>query len=900
MSADNNDNEAINEEDLSAEGGLPAEESAPEEVRNADSAAVSSTASEVVIEEEDDEEDAGTAEILSYSLASLAGAFSNATIHKLPAILMLVLKINPVLVGLITALKVVWDAFTDPIMASVTDNCRSKWGRRRPFILVGGLMIPIVLIFGWLAMPKNEKMEPNVHYIPTSKDSEHHLGKFGQFLIGYGADDIEIVTGPVTGDKGLPETIDGTGEYHAGLVERAITRLQTPVIKFHKDKPAEEEVDSVDGSTDTGAQEEADHTEESTDVEKPVKPRLPLMVSITEMSQDIATYGDIFSEGSVQFVVNMQLGEDPVVRVPVSLKAVDKEGEDSSISAWLSDTMRGETERIDVTVDGMAYDYQKNIIAKRGVYRALVHGIEIALIETLGQHYSIPYWRNFEVFDRKKNVFTQPLTLVDGVDDIVREGFTADVEHVKELVYASGGITLDLSSDSYTEEERKLVDSYKSEHKQTTDEALHKHLWENLVVGRAIGTMKAYRDSLKPKKERTTTEKMFGWYFKIEKGLDAFMDGEAADKRIIIVSCIFLVFMATFHTIFGVPYYALGIEIAPSYDGRTKVVAIRSMLQKIVGFLVPWLLPICLLPVFDDAVDGAMYLSIVFAVISVPMVLASFFQTKERTQVDKRKKKVPALQSIKETISHGHFWRIAGLFFIVQKGLGIFNVVGMFVGVYYVFGGDLLLGNAYQALAGSFGVVLAFIAIPVIAWMCKHWEKHNAMRFSLIMMIIGCALKWWCYDPENPELMFIIPIFFSFGISAVYTVLSTMMADVTDADELINGSRREGMFGAVQALMMKITGAVGAIAAGVIVAASGFEVEKGIYQDPGVFTNMRLLFSFVPAIALSIGLAILWRYPLTRQRMKEIKVELKVQRARQKAEQDAEEKAEAAAAAAAE
>jgi len=86
------------------------------------------------------------------------------------------------------------------------------------------------------------------------------------------------------------------------------------------------------------------------------------------------------------------------------------------------------------------------------------------------------------------------------------------------------------------------------------------------------------------------------------------------------------------------------------------------------------------------------------------------------------------------------------------------------------------------------------------------------------------------------------------------------------------------MFGAVNSMMMKVGMAIGSIMAGVIVTASGFEVTRGIYQDPGVFTNMRLLFSIIPACALSLGLLILRRYPLTRERMTEIKTELKARR----------------------
>ena len=41
---------------------------------------------------------------------------------------------NPALVGLLGALPRLTDAITDPLMGYISDNTRSRWGRRRPYI----------------------------------------------------------------------------------------------------------------------------------------------------------------------------------------------------------------------------------------------------------------------------------------------------------------------------------------------------------------------------------------------------------------------------------------------------------------------------------------------------------------------------------------------------------------------------------------------------------------------------------------------------------------------------------------------------------------------------------------------------------------------------------------------
>jgi GPH family glycoside/pentoside/hexuronide:cation symporter len=119
--------------------------------------------------------------------------------------------------------------------------------------------------------------------------------------------------------------------------------------------------------------------------------------------------------------------------------------------------------------------------------------------------------------------------------------------------------------------------------------------------------------------------------------------------------------------------------------------------------------------------------------------------------------------------------------------------------------------------------------------------------------------------------MLIVPFFYALGYSGIFNVLSTMMADVTDLDELRCGERREGMFGAVMSVINKSLTSVSTMISGVLVVAVGFEITKGAYQDPGVFQRMLIFFSIVPAITGTIGFLLLRNYPLTRARVGEIK-----------------------------
>jgi glycoside/pentoside/hexuronide:cation symporter, GPH family len=51
--------------------------------------------------------------------------------------------------SLAISIAILWDAITDPIMGHISDNTRSRWGRRHPYVLVGGLLSAISFILFW-------------------------------------------------------------------------------------------------------------------------------------------------------------------------------------------------------------------------------------------------------------------------------------------------------------------------------------------------------------------------------------------------------------------------------------------------------------------------------------------------------------------------------------------------------------------------------------------------------------------------------------------------------------------------------------------------------------------------------------------------------------------------------
>ena len=65
----------------------------------------------------------------------------------------LYLGIDPWLVGLGFGFVRIFDAVIDPVVGWLSDNLRSKWGRRRPFILIAGILSGLGLPVLFLVSP---------------------------------------------------------------------------------------------------------------------------------------------------------------------------------------------------------------------------------------------------------------------------------------------------------------------------------------------------------------------------------------------------------------------------------------------------------------------------------------------------------------------------------------------------------------------------------------------------------------------------------------------------------------------------------------------------------------------------------------------------------------------------
>ena len=104
--------------------------------------------------------------------------------------------------------------------------------------------------------------------------------------------------------------------------------------------------------------------------------------------------------------------------------------------------------------------------------------------------------------------------------------------------------------------------------------------------------------------------------------------------------------------------------------------------------------------------------------------------------------------------------------------------------------------------------------------------------------------------------------------------MMSMTADVCDLDELENGMpRKEGTFGAVYWLMVKIGQSIALVLGGVILSIVGFD-PNATEQSIETMTNLRIADILVPSFTAALAVWVMWKYSLSEIRAKEIKEKL--------------------------
>jgi GPH family glycoside/pentoside/hexuronide:cation symporter len=111
----------------------------------------------------------GRKELLSFAVGGLPLNLGVESLKQLAyPVYNILLGVSPALIGLVLMGARLFDAFADPVMGWVSDNTRSRWGRRRPYIAAGSILCGLTFPIVWFVPKGSAETEAVLYFAVTT------------------------------------------------------------------------------------------------------------------------------------------------------------------------------------------------------------------------------------------------------------------------------------------------------------------------------------------------------------------------------------------------------------------------------------------------------------------------------------------------------------------------------------------------------------------------------------------------------------------------------------------------------------------------------------------------------------------------------------------------------------
>ncbi|WP_043587540.1 MFS transporter [Geminisphaera colitermitum] len=344
-----------------------------------------------------------------------------------------------------------------------------------------------------------------------------------------------------------------------------------------------------------------------------------------------------------------------------------------------------------------------------------------------------------------------------------------------------------------------------------------------------------------------------------------------ASTGVFIWFTLFSILFFTCQTFFTIPWTALGYELTPDYNERTRVMEMRAYVGKLVGLLGPWALAFTQMKVWGgDTMLGVRWMGLtVGALLIVVGLIPVIFLTERFFKKASKQEKISILKSVWMTLKNRPFMIMVAITMFNTLGGRTVGHLGFYIGLYYLFDGDLKKQSILTGWSGNIAFVIGLCSVYLLNRLSMHIGKRKALAVCFIMLIISGFAKWLFYVPEYPYLSILVHLFTVPSATGFWLLISSIKADICDHDELTTGLRREGAIGSVSAWISKLSISATAMLAGFVLFVTGYHAELGKNQAPGVIDAMRWWFYIIPSASAVIALLLLWWFPITEEKSRE-------------------------------
>lgn len=362
-------------------------------------------------------------------------------------------------------------------------------------------------------------------------------------------------------------------------------------------------------------------------------------------------------------------------------------------------------------------------------------------------------------------------------------------------------------------------------------------------------------------------------------------------------------------TIKDLPYSAWGAELSNDYNERTLISSWREGFG-VTGSLISAFTPAVILFFgYTRPADAVFFLTIGMAFLMVPLVTNALVTVPE-WPVKETRERLPLMQSLRYVTRNGPFMRLMVIFSFSAMGSAMTNSLS-----FYFVKHVMLAGELYGLYLAPY-FLCQIAAIPLWLKLSRKIGKHRATMVAIgwyavwasLLPLIYIAPQEWFTVFRVELLMSFLPtetyqgmvsyfegietgkfVFFLIvmclkgsAIGALAALPRAMAADVVDLDTAQTGKQQAGAYFSIWSMVQKASYALGIFIGTGLAVAFGFNsLADPMNTDNTWFTLFMLacLYSVIPALFKFVAMPLLWHYPLTEEKLRDIQLEIKAKAA---------------------
>jgi glycoside/pentoside/hexuronide:cation symporter, GPH family len=328
----------------------------------------------------------------------------------------------------------------------------------------------------------------------------------------------------------------------------------------------------------------------------------------------------------------------------------------------------------------------------------------------------------------------------------------------------------------------------------------------------------------------------------------------------------------TLYSTVNIPYGSMASVITNDPIERTSLSTYRTMGAMLASLIINAVGPLLIFVDNKASADGFLMAAVIFGILSFACYLACYKLSTERIVMEKNEgSKAKLGHTIKGLLKNKPLRAILGASLIFMMSTMLIGSVNVFLFK------DYFSNTAALSIVGIIQTVAVFIAIPLVKPLVNKFGKKETTAIGMLLAAAVYILLFFLPNITTTQYIALSAIGM-FGYAFFNTMIWAFVTDVIDYHEFLTGLREDGTVYSFYSFARKVGQAIAGGIGGIAITAIGYKAGRDV-QTESTLEGIYTLATIVPGVIyLLIFFILVFLYPLTKQRLKQLTIDLTEQR----------------------